>query len=135
MKKPLLSLLCLVTLGAGALTTLPALRAQDAPTADNAVASMPSPDQVVAMMDQKMHLSDDQKNQLTPIIANRQQQLKALRADQSMRRFQKMRSAKKIVEDGDKKINAILTPDQQKIYAELEKEMRDQMKDRMQNAN
>lgn len=96
---------------------------------------MPSPDQVVEMMDQKMHLSDDQKNQLTPIIANRQQQLKALRADQSTRRFQKMRSAKKIVEDGDKKINAILTPDQQKIYAEMEKQMRDQMKERMQNSN
>lgn len=135
MKKPLLSLLCLVTLGAGALNTLPALRAQDAPSADSAVASMPSPDQVVEMMDQKMHLSDDQKNQLAPVIANRQQQLKALRADQSMRRFQKMRSAKKIVEDGDKKINAILTPDQQKIYAEMEKQMRDQMQARMQNAN
>lgn len=134
MKKSLLSLFASPLLAVAVLCSAPSLRAQDAP-ADNAVAAMPSPDQVVALMDQKMQLSDDQKNQLTPIIAGRQQQLKSLHADPSMRRFQKMRAAKKILDDSDKKINAILTPDQQKIYAEMEQQMRDQMKSRMQNGN
>lgn len=133
MKKSMLLLVCLIALGAGACSLAHALP-QEAPAAGDAL-NPPSPDQVVAMMDQKMQLTDDQKNQLTPIIADRQQQLKSLRTDQSMRRFQKMRAAKKIVDDTDKKINAILTPDQQKIYADLEKQMRDQMKERMQSAN
>ncbi len=40
---------------------------------------------------------------------------------------------KAIFEESDKKIKAILTPDQQKQYAELEQQMKEQAKERRQN--
>ncbi|HWT66114.1 MAG TPA: hypothetical protein VN151_08360 [Terracidiphilus sp.] len=133
MKKFLFSLMLTCAFSVTIVCLARALPLQDSPAAS--LSTPPSPDQVVAIMDKKMSLSDDQKDKLTPIIANRQQQLKALRDDQSMRRFQKLRAAKKVVGDSDKQINSILTPSQQKIYAEMEQQMRDQMKDRMQSTN
>ncbi|HVZ82379.1 MAG TPA: hypothetical protein VG893_01800 [Terracidiphilus sp.] len=94
-----------------------------------------APEKVVNMLSAKLALTGDQKTQITPIIANRQAQLKALRDNTSMRRFQRARAARKIFEDSDKKINAILTPDQQKTYAALEQQMREQMRQRMQQQN
>jgi len=75
---------------------------------------LPTPEEVVAMLDSKLSLTDDQKAQITPIIADRQQQLRAATADDSTRRFKKARKMKSIYEDSDKKINAILTDDQKK---------------------
>jgi len=101
---------------------------QGTPAADEAAA----PDKVAAMLADKLSLSDDQKSQIEPIIADRQAQLRALRNDQSLRRLQRAREAKRIFKESDKKIGAILTPDQKKQYAALEKEMRERMKDRAQ---
>ncbi len=39
-----------------------------------------SPDQVVAKMSEKLNVTDQQKTQITPIIADRQQKMEALRA-------------------------------------------------------
>ena len=87
---------------------------------------------MIDVLTQKLALSDDQRNQIEPIITDRRAKLTALREDTSMHRFQRMRQAKKIVQDSDKKINAILNPDQQKKYAELEEQMRQKMRERMQ---
>ena len=103
---------------------------QDPP--DQAAAGMPSPADVADTLQQKLGLSDDQKGQIEPILADRRSKIMALRNDQSMRRFQRMRQAKQVMDDSDRRINAILTPDQQKKYAELEKQMRDTMRQRMQ---
>lgn len=40
-----------------------------------------------------------------------------------------------IMEDSDKKIKAILTPDQQKQYEAMEQQMRERRKERRQNRN
>jgi Spy/CpxP family protein refolding chaperone len=93
----------------------------------------PSPDQVVSMLASKLSLSDDQKNAITPIIADRQQKLKALMADASAPRRQRGQQARQIMSDSNAKINAILTPDQQTKYAQIEQQMREQMKQHMQD--
>ena len=80
-----------------------------------------------------MNLSDDQKAQIKPIIADRQQKMQALRSDTSLRRGQKGRQMKSIMEDSDKKINAILTADQQKQYAELKQQMKERRQARRRN--
>jgi hypothetical protein len=108
-----------------------ALPLQDTSQVPEKTAS-PTPDEVVSILDSKLSLSDDQKTKITPIVADRQQKIKALKADTSLRPMQRMRKAKEILSDSDKKINTVLTPDQQKKYAEVEQQMQEQMKQRMQ---
>jgi phosphotransferase system IIB component len=83
-------------------------------------------------MSSKLNLTDDQKNKITPVIADRQTQMRALMADTSGRRMQKARKAKSIMSDSDKKIEAILTNDQKKIYAEMKEQMKEQLQARRQ---
>lgn len=88
---------------------------------------------MVQRLGEKLNLSDDQKARIKPIIADRQKKMQALRSDTSLRRGQKWRQMKSIMKDGDKKINAILTPDQQKQYADLEQQMKERRQTRRQN--
>lgn len=90
----------------------------------------PTPEKVVDRMASKLNLTADQKQQLLPIITERQQKMQALRNDTSMRRGQKRRAMKQIFQDSDQKITAILNPDQQKQYTDMKQEMRQHMKER-----
>jgi Spy/CpxP family protein refolding chaperone len=94
--------------------------------------SWPTPDEAVARMSSKLNLTDDQKTKITPIIADRQAQMRALMADTSGRRMQKARKAKSIMSDSDKKIEAVLTSDQKKTYAEMKEERKEQLQERRQ---
>ena len=91
------------------------------------------PDGVVDMLAAKLNLTEDQKTQIKPIIADRQQKLRDLREDTSSRRMQRMRKAKKIIEDSDKKIEPILNDQQKQQYAQIKEQMRQQARARMQN--
>lgn len=92
-----------------------------------------SPDQVVDMLAAKLNLSDDQKSQIKPIIVERRQKIADLKSDTSMRRRQKMRKMKSVFEESDKKIEAILNDQQKQQYIQIEQEMRQKMRQRMQN--
>ncbi len=65
-----------------------------------------------------LSLSDQQKSTITPIIASRRQKLQTKTA---------------LMEDGDAKFKAILTPDQQQKYAQIEAQMRRQAKQHLQS--
>ena len=131
MKKQMLVAVVLLALGSTAPRMIHALPPQDASQLPEG-AAVPTPDEVVGILSSKLSLSDDQKTKITPIITDRQQKMKALKADTSLRPMQHMRKAKGILSDSDKKINAVLTPDQQQKYAQVEQQMQDQMKQRMQ---
>lgn len=106
--------------------------AQDAQTA--------SPDsgdrqaKMLDMMTQKLNLSDQQKDQLKPILADRRQQMQALRASGD-RPMKKKREAKSVMRDSDAKIKVILTADQWTQYQQLKSQMREEMKERRQQQN
>jgi len=110
------------------------VHAQDAgPSPDStSVGHRPTPEEVVARMDARLSLTDDQKAKITPIIAERQEKMKAL-ADSGGRRRKKGREMRSIIQDSDKKINAVLNDDQKRKYAEMEQEMREQRKQRRAN--
>jgi len=129
MSKQVLASLCLAAclFAPGALWAIP----QDSSAAPQA-RTPPSPEQVVSMLADKLSLSADQENAITPIIADRQQKLKALAADTTSPRRQRGQQLRQIMSDSDAKINTILTPDQQTKYAQIEQQMREQMKQRMQ---
>lgn len=102
--------------------------AQDAST-DQAQSGRhwPSPDEIVAKMDSKLSLSDDQKAKITPIVEERQEKMKSLTSEGGRRR-KKAREMKAIMEESDKKIKGLLSDDQKKKYDELQQEMRAQRK-------
>lgn len=93
---------------------------------------MPTPDEIVQRMSQQLNLTDQQKDQIKPIIADRQQKMQALREDTSMERPEKMQKMKAINQDSDTKIKAILTDEQKQKYEAMQQEMRDQMRQRSQ---
>ena len=143
MDSKILFAVCLATLS---ITTLPSLSAQQAtaPSANQSIpsesvpesrGSWPSPEEAVARMSSKLNLSDDQKTKITPIIADRQSQMRALMADTSGERLQKARKVKSIMSDSDKKIEAVLTKDQKKTYEEMKEERGEEMRSRMQQRN
>jgi hypothetical protein len=89
-----------------------------------------APDQVMALLTRKLALTEDQAAKITPIIADRQQQLQALKADTSERPRQRMKKAQEILEDSDKNIKKLLTPDQVTQYDAIEQQMKERAKDR-----
>jgi Spy/CpxP family protein refolding chaperone len=107
-------------------------RAQDTASGQDQAGGWPTPEQVVEKLGQKLSLTDDQKAKITPIIADRQQKIKALATDNSGRRFKKARKMKSIFSESDKKIKAVLTDEQKQKYTEMEQQMRDQARQRMQ---
>ena len=121
MKKCLRIVVCLCSLVA----SVPQFaRAQDASTNQaESARHWASPDEVVARMDSKLSLSDDQKAKIAPIVEERQEKIKSL-ASEGGRRRKKARGMKSIMEESDKKIKALLSDDQKKKYDELQQEMR-----------
>ena len=117
-----------------AVALLAQARDAPAPVQGQPGAAMPerTPEAIVNRLGAKLNLSADQKAQLLPIIAERQQMLAAIRADTAARPYVKSRKAKAAFEDSDKKINALLNEQQRQQYLELEKQMRQEMKQRMQ---
>src|SRR5690242_21867026 len=87
--------------------------------------SWPSPEEIVAKMDQQLSLSDAQKTKLTPIITQRQEQLKALESDTS-RPAVRAHKLQFIYSSSELRINQVLNKQQRVKYAEMEREMHSQ---------
>jgi Spy/CpxP family protein refolding chaperone len=130
MKNAMFATLCLAALCSSVPGTLYALPAAD-PAAPATTPAFPSPDAVVEMLGSKLSLSQDQASAIAPIIADRQQKIKAILADTTAGAMERRRKAREVFSDSDAKINAILTSEQRKKYAEIEQQMREQMRQHM----
>ena len=105
-------------------------RAQDPPPARDQESRKPrTPDEVAAMLDGKLSLSDDQKAKIQQIVAERQQRIREL-MDTSGRRRRRGRQIKSIYEESDHKIMALLNNDQKQKYKEIQKQMREHARQR-----
>lgn len=105
-------------------------RAQDPPPVqDQPARRARTPDDALAMLDSKLALSDDQKEKIKPIIADRQKRIREL-SETSGRRMRRGRKMKAIFEESDKKIMAVLNDDQKQKYKEIEQQMREHAKQR-----
>ncbi|MDB6161306.1 MAG: hypothetical protein JWO04_5012 [Gammaproteobacteria bacterium] len=103
--------------------------AAGAPAAGTA---FPSPEEVVSRLQTKLSLTAEQTSALTPIIASPQERLKGVLSDSSARPLKRRRELRTIVAESDKQINALLSPAQQKEYAQIEKQLHEELKQRMQ---
>ena len=95
---------------------------------------MPSPEDRLANMASKLNLTDDQKAKIKPILEDEAKQMQSLRDDTSTPRMQKMQKMKSIHDSHSTQINALLTPDQQTKYAEMQKEAMEKMRERREQA-
>ena len=97
--------------------------AQTAPAQQSAPAgSNQGSAQSQANDDNPLNLSDDQKAKLRPIIQDENQQMEALRSDNSLTQEQKIDKANQIRAAASPKIKAILTPEQLQKLAQLQQE-------------
>ena len=123
--------LSLLLLSAAA--TISLIRAEDAPAAPTpppAGEHGPRPDgkkraeRRLQMLDEKLHLTPAQKDQIKAIWAKAEEQVKALRADTSMDRDDRREKMGDIMMDSRTQVRAALTPDQQKTFDALPPEGR-----------
>jgi Spy/CpxP family protein refolding chaperone len=67
----------------------------------------------------ELNLTDDQKQQLKPMLQSEAQQLKAVKDDASLTPEQKQAKAKEIHQGFKSQIGGVLTPEQQKKLATM----------------
>jgi Spy/CpxP family protein refolding chaperone len=70
-------------------------------------------------LSEKLNLTDAQKAAIKPILATEANEIKAIHQDSSVSDGQKQVKIKEIRDSSREKINALLTPEQQKIFAEM----------------
>jgi periplasmic protein CpxP/Spy len=102
--------------------------AGDEAAAPAAAHAMPSTEDVMKKMTDKLSLSEDQAAKITPIVQDRQEKLKAIQADTSASKQDKQHQAKTVFSDSDAQIKAILTPAQQQKYVAMKQQMHGQAK-------
>ena len=77
---------------------------------------------------QELNLTDAQKAQLKPIMQDQKAQMKALKEDTTLTPEAKKAKFKALRAESEAKIDAILTPDQQKKLADLKAQHKAEMK-------
>jgi periplasmic protein CpxP/Spy len=77
----------------------------------------------IEQLTDRLKLTPDQVTKITPILADQQTQMGALRGDTSLSQDDRMAKMTKIRTDSTAKINAVLTPDQQTEYKKMQAEM------------
>jgi periplasmic protein CpxP/Spy len=83
-------------------------------------------------MSKELNLTDDQKAKLKPILADEGKQMQSVKEDTTLSQDQKRDKMKEIRQKTDSQVNDILTPDQQKKYADLKAEQQQKMRQQKQ---
>lgn len=91
-----------------------------------------APEAVVERLEVQLGLTDPQKVQLKPILAERQEQMRAIQGDASLRPYQKLQKANAIHQEFDRRILAILNDEQKRQYGVLEAQAKAALKRRRQ---
>jgi hypothetical protein len=81
----------------------------------------------MAELTKKLQLNEQQQKALTPVVAQRDKQIKALRADNSLGKLQKLRRAQQIQNNFRDQAAKVLTPDQVKKLEALQAERREKV--------
>jgi len=88
--------------------------------------SGPAGEQLQLLID-RLGLTDAQIEQIAPILTETHEKMQALRQNASGNRREMFGKMRKIRDAQDKKIEALLTGEQKKIYKEIKKERREEM--------
>jgi hypothetical protein len=91
-----------------------------------------APEAAVERLAAQLGLTDPQKTQLKPILVERQDQMRAIQSDASLRPYQKLRKAQAAHQEYDRRILAILNDEQKHRYEALEAQAKEALKRRRQ---
>jgi Spy/CpxP family protein refolding chaperone len=119
------SVLTILVLLAAGLTFAQTSQQSQAPTPEkNAVTHRTAltVDQQLQRLSDKLNLTDDQKTKLKPILQDQMDQMKAVREDTSLTPEQKRAKMKSTHTSFNEQINAVLTPEQQVKFKEMQQE-------------
>jgi len=97
------------------------LREPATPSSETATVGR-SPNDVVKTLAKHLSLTEDQKAKILPVIIERQRKIQEVWTSSTLFVRQKQVQVRGINEDSDRRINALLTGDQQKAYAAFEQE-------------
>jgi len=86
-----------------------------------------TPDEELQRLDKALKLNDDQKNQIKPILEERQQKMQSLRSDTSLSEQDRRSKMKSTMEDSNSKIRDVLNDDQKKKFDEMQQHGRGHM--------
>jgi Spy/CpxP family protein refolding chaperone len=95
---------------------------ESAPTPSETATVGRSANEVLNALAKRLSLTEEQKSKILPIIIERRQKIQEVHTSSTLFLRQKMGQVRGINEDSDRRINALLTADQQKAYAALEQE-------------
>ena len=84
-------------------------------------------------LSEKLNLTDEQKAAIKPILVTEANEIKAVHQDSSISDEQKQAKVKEIRDSSREKINALLTPEQQKKFAEMKGQAGSRMREEFQN--
>jgi len=77
------------------------------------------PGQQAMHLGQQLGLSSDQVAQITPILADRQQKMQNLRADNSLSEQDRHAKARAIIQDSNSRIEAVMTDTQKQQFEQM----------------
>ncbi len=88
---------------------------------------MPSVDDQVKHLTQKLDLTDDQQVKLKPILEDQRKQMEQIHSDSSLSREDRFSKMQQVRTASDTQIKALLTADQQKKFDKMREEQRGHM--------
>jgi Spy/CpxP family protein refolding chaperone len=91
------------------------------------------PQRQVNTLAKKLNLTADQKNQILPILTDRQQQMKSIHEDSSLSQEDRRTKMRSVFEDSNAKIKAVLNDDQKQKYDQMQQERRERMQQHRQD--
>lgn len=138
MKKQLLALSFCAALGLGAAIAAPV---QDNPQSNNAPAAgehegrwqRADPNQQVQRLAKRLNLTQDQQNQILPILTNQHQQMQSIMNDSSLSNKDRREKMRTLREQTDTQVKAVLTDSQKQQYEQMQQQQRERMQQRREN--
>ncbi|MGB7266986.1 MAG: hypothetical protein WBC92_15835 [Terracidiphilus sp.] len=88
------------------------------------------PSRRAAHLGKQLGLSSDQVAQITPILADRQQQVQTLRADTSLTPKDRHAKVRAIMQDSNSKLEAVLTDSQKQQFEQMQAQRRSHQRNR-----
>jgi Spy/CpxP family protein refolding chaperone len=86
-----------------------------------------TPERQLQRLSENLNLTDDQKQQIKPILEDRQKQAEQLHSDTSMSMDDKRAKMRSLMEESNNKIRAILNDDQKQKFDKMQERMREHM--------
>ena len=89
-----------------------------------------NPDQQLERLSKALNLTDDQKQQIRPILQDRQEKMQGIRSDTSLSREERMSKMRSTFEETNSKIRAVLDDEQKQKFDQRQQRRREHMQNR-----